>query len=166
MNLNSIIAQLGVPVQFTQDLILVIFLALASFVYGMLLGRHKLMSILVNIYVAFSVVSVAPKEIIGNYSLKVGAFLVLLVVLTLLSRRFFDVTFSGFGSNNLWKIFTVSFLEIGMMLSIILSMLPKKDVLVYISANAYGYLVGGLAPLFWMAAPLIFMLIFYKGRRY
>ena len=166
MNLNVILSKIGISTSLTQDFSLLIFMALASFIYGMLLGKHKLMTVLINIYVSFAVITVLPKEIVLDYNTKIIIFLIILVALTLMSRRFFDVSFSGAGSSFLWKVFLVSFIQIGMVLSIIFSLMPKKEALVYISANAYDYLVSGWALLIWMALPLVFMFFFYRKNRY
>jgi len=165
MNFNLILSKLGISAQITQDVSLIIFTVLISFVYGMLLGKHKLMTVLVNIYISFAIITVIPANLIMNASTKILVFLSILVGLTIMSRRFFDITFSGAGSAFIWRVFLISFLEIGLILSIILSLMTKKEALSYISSNAYYYLVTGWAPLIWMSLPLAFMFFVYrKGR--
>ena len=150
----------------SQDVILVLFLALISFVFGMVLGKHKLMSVLVNVYVSFAVVSVVPKEIFNQADQKALAFIVLLAILTLISRKIFDISFASGGSAFMWRVFVVSFLQVVLILSIVFSMLPKKESLTYVSNNAYGYLVIGWAPLFWMLIPLVCMFLLYRKSKY
>jgi len=162
MNITLLFSKLGLSPQMSQNVMLIIFIALVSFVYGMLLGKHKLMTVLINIYVAFAVVSVIPKGFITDYNQKILIFLGILVVMTILDKRFFDISFSGAGSGFLFRVFSMSFLEIVLVLSIIFSFTPAKIALGYISSDAYTYLVTGWAPLIWMAAPLAYMFFIYK----
>lgn len=162
MNLSLLLSNLGLSLQMSQNVMLIIFVALISFVYGMLLGKHKLMTVLINIYVAFAVVSVIPKSVLLDYNQKILIFLGILVIMTILDKRFFDISFSGAGSGFLFRVFSMSFLEIVLVLSIIFSYTPVKVALGYISSDAYAYLVTGWAPLIWMAAPLLYMFFIYK----
>ena len=162
MNITLLFSKLGLPAQMSQNVMLIIFIALISFVYGMLLGKHKLMTVLINIYVAFAVVSVVPKDLIADYNSRILIFLGILAMMTILDKRFFDISFSGAGSGFLFRVFSMSFLEIVLVLSIIFSYTPIKVAMGYISADAYTYLVTGWAPLVWMAAPLVYMFFIYK----
>ena len=166
MNLNLILSKIGISTQLTQDVTLIIFIALASFIYGMLLGRHRLMNLLANIYISFALVKVIPEALASGYVNKPIIFFALIIIFTLLSKRFFEVSLTGMGSNNLWRVFSMSFLQIALILSIAFSLIPQKDALGYISANAYNYLVVGWSPLVWMALPLIFVFFFHRRSRY
>jgi len=162
MNITLLLSKLGLSAAMSQNAMLLIFIALVSFVYGMLLGKHKLMTVLINIYVAFAVVSVIPKAMITDYNEKMLIFLGILVVMTILDKRFFDISFSGAGSGFLFRVFSMSFLEIVLVLSIIFSYTPAKIALTYISSDAYKYLTTDWMPLVWMAAPLVYMFFIYK----
>jgi len=166
MNLNLLLGKLGISTQLTQDISLIIVILLLSFIYGMLLGKHKLMSVLVNIYVSFAVVSVIPEKIFKAENQKVLAFIILLVILTFISRKIFDISFASGGSALVWRVFVVSFLQVALVLSIVLSFISKKEALVYVSANAYNYLVFGWAPFFWMIIPLVVMFLLYRKSKY
>jgi len=162
MNITLLLSKLGLSASMSQNVMLLIFIALLSFVYGMLLGKHKLMSVLINIYVAFAVVSVVPAKTFTDYNVQVIVFLGILVVMTILDKRFFDISLSGSGASFLFRVFSMSFLEIVLVLSIVFSYIPMKDALAFISKDAYVYLVTGWAPLIWMVAPLVYMFFIYK----
>lgn len=164
MDLSALLLKIGISQQLTQDVSLVLIILLASFLFGMLVGRNRIMAVLISTYVSFALISVVPGTIWPSYSYKFFAFLGILAILTLANKRFLDVYFSGTGSSFLWKVFFISFLEIVLILSIGLSFLPAKEALGYVSSNAYGYLVLGWSKIFWMVAPLIFM--FFFGRRH
>ena len=162
MNLSLLLSKLGMSQALSQDIMLINFIALVSFVYGMLLGRHKLMTVLINIYVAFAVVSVAPKDLLVDYNAQIIAFLGIVIVMTVLDKHFFDISLSGAGTGFLFRVFSMSFLEIVLVLSIIFSFTPEKVASGYISSNAIYYLTSSWAPLVWMTAPLIYMFFIYK----
>jgi hypothetical protein len=166
MNITLLLSKIGLSSNLSQDVVLILFIALVSFIFGMVLGKHKLMSVLVNVYVSFAVIAVVPKEIFTQADQKVLAFIVLLAILTVISRKIFDISFASGGSAFMWRVFVVSFLQVALILSIVLSLIPKKEALTYVSNNAYNYLVVGWAPLFWMLIPLVCMFLLYRKSKY
>lgn len=165
MNITQIFSNLGVPQAMVQDVMLVVFIAFLSFVYGMLVGRYRLIPALINIYASFAIASVVPESFLPDYMSKLVLFLALWAGLTVFSRKFFDVPFYGAGSSFLWRVFSMSFLQDILLLSIIFSIVPKTEALGYISPNAYKYLVEGWAPFIWMALPLVYLIFIYKRSR-
>lgn len=162
MNITLLLSKLGLSPALSQDIMLIIFVALVSFVYGMLLGKHRIMAVLINIYTSLALVTVVPETFIADYNTKLIVFFVLVIGLTVLSKRFFDLSLSGSGSWFMFRVFSMSFLQIVLLLSIAFSITPKKIALGYISPNAFDYLTTGYGPLIWMALPLVFMFFIYK----
>ena len=149
----------------TQDVTLLLVVALASFLFAVLIGKSKLAAVLVGSYISFALVSVIPKDYLSGNGYAFLAYLIIVVALTLWGGKMIDISIGGIGSGFMWKIFVMSFLEVLMILSIVLSFLPKKDALVYISSSSYGYLINDPMRLIWMAAPLLFLLFVQrKGR--
>ena len=112
MDLSALLLKIGISQQLTQDVSLVLIILLASFLFGMLVGRHRIMAVLTSTYVSFALISVTPISIWPNYSYKFFAFLGILAILTIANRRFLDVYFPGTGSSFLGKVYFISFLEI------------------------------------------------------
>lgn len=162
MNFNLLLSKIGISYQLTQDITLLVFIVLASFAYGTFIGRYKLMTVLINIYISFAVINVIPVNLLGKDTSILLVFFVLLVGLTLASRRFFDISFSGSGTGFLWRVFSMSFLQVGLILSIAFSVIPRKVALVYISSAAHQYLASEWAKFIWMTAPLVYMFLLYR----
>jgi hypothetical protein len=162
MNFSLFLSKLGLSQKLSQDVTLILIIALVSFVYGMLLGKYKIMTVLINIYVSFALISVIPAEFVTDYNTKLLLFFALVASVTLISKRFFDLSMSGSGSYFLLRVFLMSFLQVALVLSIIFSIVPKKVALDYISLDAYGYLTTGWMPAIWMALPLVYMFFVYK----
>lgn len=162
MNLNIMLSKLGLSASMAQDATLFLVVLLLSFVFGVSIGRAKLITILANIYVAFSIFSAIPEKLIPDYSYDVITFLALIVGLTLFSGKLIEVPFHISGSGFLWRVFALSFLEVVLVLSVVLSMIPKKEALLYISLSSYGYLVSPNMFLVWMVAPLVFLALIHN----
>ncbi len=159
MNLDLLLSNLGVSKAFTQDISLLIIIALVSFVFGTFIGRHRLVAILVNIYVAISLISAVPSKFFTSYNYELLAFLAIVVGMTIFAKKLFEIQLSGAGSGFLWRVFAISFLEVVLIISVIFTIIPKKEALNYVSDTAYGYLTGEWWKLIWMAAPLVFLII-------
>lgn len=162
MDINLIFSQLGLSQKTIQDVMLLLVIAFVSFVFGMLIGRYKLITVLINIYVAIALMSVLPEKLFVDYSYHLVSFFAIIAGLTFLGKKMFEVPVFGSGKSFLWRVFAMSFLEVMLMLSITLSIMPKKEALNYISSNSYNYLVSENALIFWMLAPLVFMIIIRK----
>lgn len=162
MNLSLVFSKMGISPAVGQDVTLFLALLLLSFIFGMLIGRYKLITILINIYVSVAVLSVVPKEYVSDYSSELVLFFLLLVGLTLISKRLFEIYISGSGSGFLWRVFAMSFLEVLFLMSVIFSIIPEKEALGYVSRNAYDLLASENARIFWMVSPMVFMFFIHK----
>lgn len=162
MNLSLLFSKLGISASLSQDITLFAIIALISFVFGMFIGRYKLITVLINIYVSLALVAAVPEKYFTDYTYQLILFYVLVTALTLVSKRLFEIYISGSGSGFLWRVFAMSFLEVMMLLSITLTLIPKKIALEYVSPTSFDYLATDLAKLVWLAVPLIFMFIIHK----
>jgi hypothetical protein len=136
-----------------------------SLAFGFFFGRFKLVSILINVYIALAFIGVMPLSIFAfstDYG-KVIVFVLLLAFLTAIDERLFDLHISSAGSDFFWRLFVMSILVAGTILSTILSFLPKSIALSYVSSVAYGYFASPFALLFWLTVPLG-MLLFINNR--
>lgn len=136
----------------------------ASLAFGFIFGRWKMINILINVYISLAFIGVFPKAFLdSSLYTKSGVFLVLLVFLTAIDDRLFDVHISSAGTDFFWRLIVTSILVTGMIVSILLSFLPKAVALGYISSVAYGYFASPIALIFWMVAPLL-SLLFINNR--
>jgi hypothetical protein len=162
MDINIIFSKIGVPSNLIQDVTLLVIVILASFIFGMFIGRYKLLTILVNIYVSVAVLSAVPISLFPDYTYRLIFFFATLIVLTLISKRLFEIYISGSGSGFLWRVFVMSFLEVVFLFSVALSIMPKNVALGYISPTSYEYLASENAHLAWMIIPLAFLFFIHK----
>lgn len=162
MQLDKIFLGLGLAKN-TTELVTLLFVMLAiSGVFWVLIGRFRLHNFLINIYIAYALVAVLPQEAL-DFSKYAGitAFFIFLVALTLMNRFLFDIHQNGSGLA-LWQVFVMSFLQVGLILSIMLAFVPAKEVLKYLSKDAIFYFTSVWARLAWMALPLLFLIFVNK----
>ncbi len=138
-------------------------LAVISLGFWVLIGRFRLHNALINIYISFAILQVAHKEILafGKF-MPLFIFLILVVFLTLVDSNLFEIHLSGSGLA-IWQVIILSFLEAGLLVSIIATLVPEKQILRYISINSFEYFSSSLASILWMVVPLLFLILI--GRR-
>lgn len=124
----------------TWDLFIILFFIVAAFLYGLSLGRDRIIVILVSIYMALAVVEHAPfisdpgfQEGVNNavsqlFVFRISAFLVVFVFLFfMLSRSALVKTIVSTDSHGRWwQVLLFSILHVGLIVSITLSFLPEE----------------------------------------
>lgn len=152
------------PKNIAGDLSLLLLFLGMSLVFGFVFGRWKIINILINAYIALAFVGVFPVSLFSvSVYAKAGVFIVLLIALSVVDKRLFDVHITNAGTDFFWRLFVMSILVTGMIVSILLAFLPKTVALGYISATAYGVFASPAALIFWMAVPLL-LLLFINNR--
>ncbi len=152
------------PKNIAGDMSLLLLFVGMSLISGFVFGRWKLINILINVYIALAFIGVLPQGFFeaSLYS-KAIAFVILLVVLTTIDQRLFDLHISNAGTDFFWRLFVMSILVTGMIVSVLLSFLPQDIALGFISVTAYGYFASPGALVFWMVVPLL-SLLFINNR--
>jgi hypothetical protein len=161
MQLDKLFLNLGLAGSGAQLLTLLLVLLVLSTVFWLLIGRFRLHNYLINVYIAYALLQVLPKELASfTPNGPILLFLIFIVVLTLMNKYLFDIHQSGSGLA-IWQVYVMSLLEVVLTISIIFSFLPTKTILQYISKDSLVYFSDPWWRVTWMAAPLFF-LIFVK----
>ena len=136
----------------------------AGIVFGLVLGRSRMVSTVAFSYIALSIVRSIPEDIFAFSPLygQTIAFVGLLVVMVLVKDSLFEIEGSGIGGGFIWSLL-VGFLLTGMLLSIIVSFVAKKAALGYVSAPTYAYFADPWFAVFWLVFPLF--VLFFLNRR-
>lgn len=165
MQLDKLFMQFGLASSAAELVTLLLVLLVFSTIFWLLIGRFRLLNFLINIYIAYSILHLVPTDTMGfsKYS-SVLIFLISIVLLTLLNKYLFDIHQSGSGMA-LWQVFVMSFLEVVLLLSVICTLLPAKDITAYISKNSLSYFIDPWWKLGWMIAPLAFLMFVKKRER-
>ncbi len=163
MQLDKLFQTFGLTSSVAELTTLALVLLLASAIFWVLIGRFRLHNFLINMYISLAILYVIPPDLMSSSRhTPVLAFLIIVVLLTLLNKYLFDIHQQGSGLA-LWQVFLMSFFEVVLLLSIIISALPIKDVSIYIAKDSLSYFIDPWWRLGWMVAPLAF-LVFVRRR--
>lgn len=153
------------------DLFIVLFFVVAAFLYGLSLGRDRIVAILVSMYMALAISTNAPYltsftatiSINNGSILKVTVFLgMFLVLFFLLSRSaLMNTIASADAQGRWWHAIVFSFFHVGLMLSITLGYMPT-DVVKHISEGMRNLFISDEAKFFWLVAPVVMMALVQK----
>lgn len=162
MQLDALFAGLGLSRSSIELLTLVFVMFFVSVIFWLLIGRFRLHNFLINTYISYALVQVMPTDALAmsKYA-PIVLFFLFIVVLTLMNEYLFDIHQTGSGLA-LWQVFMMSFLEVGLLLSIIVPYVPQKELLKVVSKEALLYFSSPWAKVGWMAVPLVFLVVVNK----
>lgn len=150
----------------TRDIFIIIFFVVAVFLYGLSLGRDRVLVVLVSIYMALAVVANAPflTSLPGNFAVKAGTFLgVFLLLFFLISRTALTRIFGNLAAGRLWQVLLFSVLQVGLLISVTLSFLPAEAT-AHLHPLTVRVFVSEMGRFTWIAAPIVAM-VFFSGER-
>jgi len=157
----------------TWDMFIILFFLVAAFLYGLSLGRDRIIVILVSIYMALAIINTAPYvsdfnpnaalaalKISESPILQVGTFLgVFIVLFFLLSRSALAKTLASADERGRWwEVLVYSFLHVGLLLSITFLYLPE-DITKHLNPKTLEFFTTDPARLFWLLAPIFVMVL-------
>lgn len=154
----------GLSKDVSADLSFFFLFAGLSLALGFFLGRFKLINILINAYIALAFISVLPESFlaVSDY-VKAGVFVLLLIFLTAIDKRLFDLHISSAGSDFFWRLIVMSLLVSGMLTSMLLSLLPQATTSGFVTEHIAAVFASPLASIIWFATPIL-TLLFINNR--
>ena len=154
----------------TWDMFIILFFVVASFLYGLSLGRDRIIVILVSIYMALAVVNSTPYfnsfettvSINQAFAFKVTTFLGLFVILFFLLSRSAILRVFGEGSRGpWWQVLIFSFLHVGLLISIVLSFVPH-EIRQHLAPLTRQLFTSELGQFTWIVLPILAMTMVKK----
>ncbi len=177
MQLQHLFASVNVN-QPSWDLFIVLFFVVSAFVYGVSLGRDRMVIILISMYMSLGVVTYAPflmqdhKINLGVagaggdqfFILKAGVFLGLFLLLFFFVSRSALSHIIGMGhhASSLFQALLFSVLQVGMLVTLVLSFLPETAV-AHLAPVTRQIFTSPNARFAWIVAPIIAMLLVKKS---
>jgi len=152
----------------TWDLFIILFFIVAGFLYGLSLGRDRIVVILVSIYMALAVSTTAPY--IGSLNAQFGiqnvfvfqisTFVFTFIILFLLLSRSALIRTIAVSdqSGSWWQVLIFSVLHVGLLVSITLSFLPDGAANV-LSPLTRQIFASDLARFLWIISPILIMVL-------
>ncbi len=152
----------------TWDLFIVLFFVVASLIYGMSLGRDRIIVILMSIYISLAIVNYVPfvKAFNANisvndaFAIRVSIFLgVFILLFFFLSHSALVKTIGRGAQGSLFQVMIFSFLHVGLLISVTLSFFPI-DLSTFLSPITRELFVSDIAKAAWVITPVVAMAVF------
>lgn len=151
----------------TWDIFLAGFFVVGALLYGVSLGKDRIISMMVSIYMALAIVATLPDFVLNikinsNFTLQITAFIaVFLLLFFMLSRQAVWNSLSPSSDGKWWQVLLFSFLHVGLLVAVTMSFLPAEvlakfsDFVVYAFTDQWTYFG-------WIVAPVLAMI--FVGR--
>lgn len=160
----------------TWDLFIILFFVVAAFLYGLSLGRDRIIVILISIYVSLALVDHAPflnspqvqdwmNNLLGQFFVvQISAFVLLFIFLfVVITRSALMKSIAAADSTGpWWQVLLFSVMHVGLLVSIILSYLPAETLDGVLAPLTRQTFTTESAQSFWILAPII-ALFLLKG---
>lgn len=157
----------------TWDLFILIFFVVASLIYGISLGRDRIIVILVSIYMSLAIVNYIPFvaefstsiSVNDAFALRVTVFLGIFILLFFFLSHSALIRTIGHGSTQgkLWQVMIFSFLHVGLLISVTLSFFPT-DLADVLSPFTRILFLSDIAKAVWVVLPVVAMALFGGGK--
>lgn len=148
------------------DISILLFFLISTFLYGLSLGRDRIIVILVSIYMSLAVVEALPQFVLninfnGNFAFQLTTFIAVFVVLFFfVSRMAILRTIGAELSDGKWyQTIVFAFMHVGVLISITMSFLPP-EIMQRFTPLTQQIFTGEWQHFAWIAAPLVAMVIF------
>lgn len=153
----------------TWDLFLLGFFVVGALLYGLSLGKDRIISIMVSIYMALAVVAALPDFVLNikvneSYTVQITAFLsVFIVLFFLLSRQAVLNSLAPSSEGKWWQTLVFSVLHVGLLVSVTMSFMPVV-MLSKFSPFTQFLFTAEWAKFAWIAAPIAAMILIGRNR--
>jgi hypothetical protein len=164
--LNTLSLSQFIPATIAGDVSFLLIFIAVCLALGVYLGRTALVSIVMYGYIGVALLTVLPIDIF-TFSLygKAIIFASIFLFLFFVGDYVLDIHIPNASADFFWRILIMSFLAVGMLTSIIFTLLPKADILQYLSKTSMDYFISPTAQIAWMVVPLFFLLFINKRLR-
>ncbi len=156
------------------DLFIIIFFVVAVFLYGLSLGRNRILVILISIYISLALVNAFPfsEKVIAQFKmgdsfvLKITLFAsIILILFFLLSHSALSSALKSRRKEGSWlQLIVFSFLHVGLLISLVLSFVPKEFV-ENLAPFTRKVFTTDLAQFLWLLLPIVAMCLLRGKRR-
>lgn len=153
----------------TWDLFLVGFFVVGALLYGLSLGKDRIIAIMVSIYMALAVVAALPEFVLNikvndSYTVQITAFLsVFIVLFFLLSRQAVLNALAPSSDGKWWQTLIFSILHVGLLVSVTLSFMPSTVLHKFSPLTQYIF-TNEWTNFAWIIAPIAAMILIGRSK--
>jgi len=151
----------------TWDVILIFAMIAIGFFYGISRGRHKMVSSVINTYVALALFNAVPIVSIANYFkidnlfiVKTSVFFIIFLPLVFLMNRGRPRYLRS--SISWWQVFLLSFIQTGLLIHIVFSFLSSETTK-NLAPITKSFFANTNLTLWWLGLPLLFLIFIRRS---
>ncbi len=158
----------------TWDVFILLFFVIASLIYGISLGRDRIIAIMVSIYMALAIVNYMPFiaqfnadiSVNDTFALRVTVFLGVFILLFFFLSHSAIMRTMGHGAlqGKFWQVMIFSFLHVGLLISVTLSFFPA-DLAMVLSPLTQAIFLSAIGRAVWVLLPVLAMALLGRAER-
>jgi len=160
----NLLSQIGIPKQFTGDIIIAVLFILATVVITTLVKKRNLGALLISIYISFALLAKLFFDFAQSPYAKIIIFIVLVAVFFSLLKKDIRIRIKGKKIAMWLKISLTALAIVGFFASIVLQWIPDQIVQDFITEYASAIFMTPQAQLIWMIAPLVVVFLLKNKR--
>ena len=171
----SFFANIFSSINLSSNTLLILAFLVMGFGYGMMMGKNRLSIVMLAGYFSLVINKAIPWELFGLFeaegpSTNIQIFLFLAVILAIFflaphSGISSVIRVSGRGSSRWWQNLILGVLQMGFLISIVISFLPDKNI-AELNPIIKQFLVEEPARFLWLVLPLVGLMALKKRRLY
>jgi hypothetical protein len=162
MDINNLVSNLGLKGTLGSDVVFLILFLLVSFVLSVVLGRQKILVAMLGVYASYVAVLFIPKSFVTDANTKMLLFVALVVAFIMFFGKIIRASLSGSGTNYIIKSIVGSAVIIGLILTIIFSWVPAKELANFVTPTTKIYFTEDIYKFLWAIAPLVYLAVVRK----
>lgn len=150
------------------DMFIYLFFIIATLLYGLSLGRDRVIVILISVYMALAVVDAAPfldsvrgaagADQFGVFRVAIFAVVFILLFFLMSQSALLSTIASTDTRGAWWQVIVFSMLQVGLLISIVLSFLPAGAT-THLAPMTQKIFVQDTSRFLWIIAPIVAMIL-------
>ena len=160
----ELLTKIGIPEQYAGDIWALVIFFVCSVILILVVKKRNLGAILISVYVAYAILTKAFFEFLEDQNVMLAVFLILLLVLFQIFKRFIRMGIGG-SKMALWtKVVVISLSIIGLLISVAMRWFPPSIIEKFFSPSFVEIFLSKEAQLVWMIAPLVLIFLLVQKK--
>ena len=160
----NLLVQIGIPKQFTGDVIVAILFILLTIVITTLVKKKNLGALLISIYISYALLTKLFFDFAQDPYVKAIIFIVCMVIFFSLLKKYVRIKIKGQKISKWIKTSLASLTIVGFLVSIVLQWIPSQIINEFITSYSATIFLTKEAQLVWIIAPLV-MIFLLKNKQ-
>ena len=162
--ITDLLAQIGIPKQYTGDIIVAVLFILLTIVITTLVKKKNLGALMISIYISYALLTKLFFDFVQGPYAKTAIFIVCVAIFFSLLKKYVKMKIKGQKIAKWVKTSLASLTIVGFLVSIVLQWIPAQVVEEFITPFSESIFMTKEAQLVWIVAPLV-MIFLLKNKQ-